>query len=670
MLRGDHQVPLAEVLVLQQIDEWNLRAHKEYALQYFHEVLKKGDKDKISTVDRLSYIMRVGQGRVTEMETLWEEAQLWEKNLKEAVPGIGNPGDQTCGLDDTVFSILGPHNTPGYGEIQLIFSREIMHHPNSYFLPCAGTYFNRGKQQSFRGLGQDGPWINREWIPRQVGRGNRLPDEEVRRNFMQSMWHCSVPRWDVTIAKELVARTQQWKVRTLKESLSFSQITWEHILEFNEACEGHAWLEAHLPREVPLEFVTDVVMPKKGCLDRLEQMGWSTSKIRERLGPDTTLTVTGSSEASNVAAKKMACADKPVMHTGFSFITQETKTNNIFNPPAGIMLSNPRETQWFRFKASTSSPFNIMLTSNVVHLCRGRVNPLEQSGINADQVLLVKFPQHDAVTFEAQQLGTERKAASTFPFQGFNSDDTREKPNYVDYLFELRASAQQLQVQHLGFSELFVQNKEIASVCFEIPFTFEGTVYVGCSAELLGCPVSIVDLQCLSERPRIGQQVLQAIRKQPLAQLQYIVEVDGIPDPLPLCTEAAALNLPVEMCPLMKISEDHGKRYRHLCKWGLSCTFLQEGAEGRGVEWSEHHQRFCHKDLMVCGRGTSCKKLKDPAHRIRFHHEGVHDWIMACMDPQCTSRNEWYHGVNYSHDPTLFTELEEALLSQAWQSRQ
>ena len=115
----------------------------------------------------------------------------------QQLPGIGFGGDELMGLNDTVFSILGPHNTPFYGEIQLIFDSEVMHHPNSYFLPCAGTYFNSNGGQKFTGMGQS-PVIHRTWaqhVSKRQAQMGGLNDAEKRKNFMQNMWHCSVPGW-------------------------------------------------------------------------------------------------------------------------------------------------------------------------------------------------------------------------------------------------------------------------------------------------------------------------------------------------------------------------------------------------------------------------------------------------------------------------------------------
>ena len=240
-LKGeDDPEPLAVVILEDKFIKWKLsEAVRNLARQYIDEYLKKGKEASYTSWGW--YAWKIGQDKLESIDETFRFVQKWQEALKEQNPGIGFGGDVLMGLDDTVFSILGPHNTEYYGSIQLVFAPEVLQHPNSYVLPCAGTYFNDGGGQNFGGVGGAGPVVRRTWatsISKRKHEMQHLNEQQKQDNFVRNMLHCSVPDWWTVVAKELMARTAQWK------SINVNSVTWENILAFNEACEGHAWLEA------------------------------------------------------------------------------------------------------------------------------------------------------------------------------------------------------------------------------------------------------------------------------------------------------------------------------------------------------------------------------------------------------------------------------------------
>ncbi|CAF1512712.1 unnamed protein product [Rotaria sp. Silwood1] len=61
--------------------------------------------------------------------------------LHENPMGIGYIVDRSLGTDKHVFSILGPHLGHYYGDIIIVFKKEIMFHPDANFSIQAGTSF-------------------------------------------------------------------------------------------------------------------------------------------------------------------------------------------------------------------------------------------------------------------------------------------------------------------------------------------------------------------------------------------------------------------------------------------------------------------------------------------------------------------------------------------------
>lgn len=238
---ADDQEPLAVAILEEKFIKWQLSSQsKTAARQYIEDFLKKGKE--ASSWDWAWYAVMIGSDKLKRIDDIFRTYEQWQAALKGQLPGVGFGGDKLMGLDDTVFSILGPHNTENYGQIQLIFAPEVLQHPNSYVLPCAGTYFNSNGGRKFQGVGANpGPMIHRAWataITKRSHEMRNLSTQQKQENFMRNMLHCSVPDWWRVVAKELIARAAQWM------GVDVSSVTWENILAFNAECEGHAWLEA------------------------------------------------------------------------------------------------------------------------------------------------------------------------------------------------------------------------------------------------------------------------------------------------------------------------------------------------------------------------------------------------------------------------------------------
>ncbi|CAF4446752.1 unnamed protein product, partial [Adineta steineri] len=67
--------------------------------------------------------------------------------------GIGFDKDKNLRTDKTVFSILGPHLGHYYGDVCIVFKREILHHPDANFSMQAATFYPSGHAYTLR------PWL-------------------------------------------------------------------------------------------------------------------------------------------------------------------------------------------------------------------------------------------------------------------------------------------------------------------------------------------------------------------------------------------------------------------------------------------------------------------------------------------------------------------------------
>ncbi|CAF4515491.1 unnamed protein product [Rotaria sp. Silwood2] len=152
--------------------------------------------------------------------------------------GIGYVVDQTLGTDKHVFSILGPHLGHYYGDIIIVFKKEIMFHPDANFSIQAGTSFGPSGNA----------YKHRSWL-KDPGSG----DKRVA-NFHNSKLHCSIPRYAYAAATELMALTGK-----NKQSMD---VTLKDIVDRWMTVDSHEVFEGHLPQLIPLDYIEYVFIPK------------------------------------------------------------------------------------------------------------------------------------------------------------------------------------------------------------------------------------------------------------------------------------------------------------------------------------------------------------------------------------------------------------------------
>ncbi|CAF1117327.1 unnamed protein product [Adineta steineri] len=161
-------------------------------------------------------------------------------NLHMNPSGIGFSKDKDLETDKTVFSILGPHLGHYYGDIFIVFKREILHHPDANFTVQAATSYMSGNAFQLR------PWLG------------AAPDahEERIKLFNCSKLNCSIPGYDYAAALELIAFTSEhFKLTTMN-------ITLDKILERWLNVDSHLTIEGHLPQLIPLSYIDHIYIPQ------------------------------------------------------------------------------------------------------------------------------------------------------------------------------------------------------------------------------------------------------------------------------------------------------------------------------------------------------------------------------------------------------------------------
>lgn len=631
--------------------------------------------------------IHLGSDLKDQIKEVFQGLQSWHDELLKAErPGIGYEGDKICGLDDTVFAILGPHRTENYGNIFCIFRTEIMLHPSSYFLPCAGTFFNKGSSAVFTGLNQTEPKVRRtEWGVRDHRLGSpgarpELPHKDIIKQMSESMWHCSVPDWQETIAKELIARTCQWK------KAPAASIRWRDILDFNTACEGHAWLEAHLPHEVPVSYLEEVIINAEDWFE-LEKELWTKEKVEQALGSGVKLRIVHSAELAAKAAEEACTRPQLWHHSGLAFTADQDLGH--FHSPTGLHL-RPGAPRWLRFKASALASFNLVLTEDRDQLERGADGAFPPP--IAPQTLILTFMEDGSVRFHTGPLSTTHNCFNDFRALGqvtgqldkglpvdsasqavglpmssvFQREASRSYQTCFEFVeYTLQVDGPTVVLKHSGPSEALMPPVDPAK--FQLARAFNSIVYVAVSVVSAANPVTIYDMQVLSTSPPSCRETFKQILRAPASQvIGKLPDPEGINDIRPWCTFAAAVNMPIELCP--KLSDlNHTASFRHVCLFGQSCRFLQPDMHTH-KDFVSHHRETCHKRLEMCTYGARCRQLRDPVHRARFHHTNSPQWMRACWTQGCR-KTENDHDKNFLHLPgdpkekaAILNSLRDALI--------
>ncbi|CAF4619665.1 unnamed protein product, partial [Rotaria socialis] len=152
--------------------------------------------------------------------------------------GIGHPPDKELGTNRNVFTILGPHLGHYYGDVFIVFKREILHHPDANFSIQAATSYASGNCFKLR------PWL-----------GSPLASKEERIKFFhKSKLHAAIPGYEYATALELIALTS---FESKKKSMNIDLAT---ILKCWLARDAHQSIEAHLPQLIPLDYIDRIYM--------------------------------------------------------------------------------------------------------------------------------------------------------------------------------------------------------------------------------------------------------------------------------------------------------------------------------------------------------------------------------------------------------------------------
>jgi hypothetical protein len=127
-----------------------------------------------------------------------------------------------------------------YGDIFIVFKREILHHPDTNISIQAATTFISGNAYKWR------QWLGTD----------PCTTDERKKLYHESKLNASIPGCDNALALELMALTSEHL------QLKSMDINYQAVLKRWLEVDSHHNIEAHLPQSIPLDYIDHIYMPQ------------------------------------------------------------------------------------------------------------------------------------------------------------------------------------------------------------------------------------------------------------------------------------------------------------------------------------------------------------------------------------------------------------------------
>ncbi len=678
-----------EALVRMEFNKGNIRHDNEESLQYRIHTMKQTLKPYISEsdIEEISLVAR----QITEASF----------KLHSNMSGIGFGGDLMFGTNQQVFSILGPHSGQYYGDIVIIFKRDVMLHPDTNFTMQAATMYTEKTYKC------------RPWLTDSGSQQGHI------KQFNSTKLHCSIPGYNYVAALELMAITGAQK-QTLNSDLDSILHRWKEV-------DSHQVIEAHLPQLIPLSYIEHIYIPK----NIFDSLSPEAKKNARELFPNN-LTIT--KHMVDVTVDPMAFSKPDVSRKEYETYIREqilksikrrqeqhailsssklltlygmtvtipaTNFENYITNPLTITqscdqylnqshkTSTSEDSVYIYFKALRGD-FMIILTNemietgkvqpNLVHLTcyiAPFVNVNNDSNYNEQYTYINNSPPASHKIVLEEQNFKPGSRSNTF-HKGCNPDD------YILYCLKLNLEKGQVSLMNAGVNSLY--NYTILKYTFE-PNEFDLTsldyIHLSAGHQSVSIRNLVISHELIPEaHPKIDKEFIDhthntnsqhsivdksnenndnsdnTLLNRALYQpIKRAIEKlwPGNEEPSEEKNDEPSNNHEkIEYLPPCKDSIycldqystekslSHNQRYSHPCRFSELC---------QNIHNMSHCIQFTHNklDIPKCQLDTNCTKLNDPVHRCSFRHTGLPDYLYPCRYQQECRNSSFEHRTKYFH---------------------
>ncbi|CAF1126012.1 unnamed protein product [Didymodactylos carnosus] len=613
--------------------------------------------------------------------------------LSRTLAGIGYEQDKRLGTNKQVFSILGPHTGTYYGNVVIVFKRDILHHPDANFTTQAATSFASGKIYEYR------PWLGPD--------PNTLEDRIDL--FHKSKLHASIPGYEYTTALELIATTSHY----FKKEKMGLKVSLEKILERWRKVDSHFVIETHLPQLIPLDYIEHIYMTEDiytslstNARDTIDKFFKNCITIENKNDDEYNKFVVDKL-VEKFSHSALDSISRPVQ--GIVMTIESTNLKDHYLLPLTISQAYA-QYQIKHPKVSVNCKiyiyWQVMNGDMMLTLSNKQIDPNKiQNELRCLICYIAPKPILNDSTYHEQtsylnsghpfqhQTFIDRKiyaAKSTTFYVGCNTDDL------MTFCLEIDRLNGMVTLSHAGPNSIY--NHEKISCPFSKNVDLAVLEYIHVSAGAQALPIRNL-IVCFEKQYDLHATFDEKFAKATTASTNKPTNEGQVstvntnnnasssattdnqtPKSSSLYTRfkntAKAIlfrdpNSKFKPCPdgiycLTQFSEnglDHNEKYSHPCRFAHQCREPEENLT------HEPHQ------VPDCPSDRNCEDLINPIHRSQFHHTGWPYFLIPCNN-QCKCKNKSKnHLIKYSHgervnEPKRIEESQAASTDQSPQNDQ
>ncbi|CAF1541060.1 unnamed protein product [Rotaria sp. Silwood1] len=593
-------------------------------------------------------------------------------NLEINSNSIRKTSDEICDEDKYIYTILGPQLRRDYGDIVLVFKRQVMLHPDANFSIQSEASFLNGTTFNRR------PWVT----------DSRTSNERIKQ-FQESKLHCSILGYESSAAAELIAAAGQHKKTIDVDSKS--------IINYLTSVDTDSLFEGHLPDLIPLDYIEEIYIPKNlftslspaaqksaksifhcSCYITNHEINLNSTPSRESRVLEKNRT-----EYQQYVMDKLN--EKFVQNIGYA---SELRGTCITLPPScfieyvalpftisqiyGQYLRNkkqdPISNEIYIYFQAMYGDVMITLSNERIGsvqsrryipclMCYVADIPSTTSSDYQESISYLNYGdpfQHKSIMDKCLFVAHSNKF-----HRNCNVDD------FLNYCLKLEKSTGQVTLSHAGPNSIY--NYETISYKFpKSTLDLSDLNYIHVSAgshqvpirNMMVCFHQVPDLHPLFDRNFKPNRSSPSQQNRPSsARCQSAAAAKSTDDksqPIFSKIKQFAGSLfavdkeKLRPCPnsincLEQTSNDHCKRYSHPCRFAELC---------RNQDKEPHLTHEPHR-VIPCVHDKSCKRLDDPVHRASYRHTGLPDFLVPCRDQKACRNQTGEHRMKYSHGENI-----------------
>lgn len=600
----------------------------------------------------------------SEMEALRRKTlEIVEASIKLHTnpAGIGYDRDRQLGTNKTVFSVLGPHLGHYYGDVFIVFKREILHHPDTNVTMQAATSFASGRAFQWR------PWL-----------GDDPQDDNRLDIYHGTKLHPAVPDYEYATALELMAMTS---MHLQNKDLN---IDLDAILQRWLNTDSHQNIESHLPQLIPLDYIDHIYIPKNIHHSLNERTKIAIGAVFKQR-------ITITEHDGELGAPEQNFGPTPTAQTRANYqnyvIEELIKKfkSHVTEPSSSFVQGTVITIPSSQLEEHTVLPLTI--SQAFAQYCSDRPQPPTEDTVyiywqamHGDMMLTVSNeaididktqpnlrclicyvapkPEIGAVNYHEEysylNVGQPSQHATFVSKKKFSGTSQRfyigcDIGGFMTYCLEIQRSTGNVTLYHAG-SNSIINHEKISATFTKAELDLSKLEFLHVSAGSQTVPIRNLII-CFEKQERLHptfDQQCKRLRSPTHPLTAPPKPVDTIPNPMLALGKTDGSRLtPCRdniNCLLQYSTQSavHNSTFSHPCRFAEICHNM------------EPHLTHEPHIVPMCRSDQHCAELTDPIHRAQFRHTDRPDFLIPCQQQSACTDGSPQHRIRYSHGEPVY----------------